>query len=448
MGVFEEVFAKRGGTEAEDVQSVQGVFEEVFVRRGRWRKNCTDTSGQSPPLLDVIDLDVAKVSDPICTIPNHAPEANSTALLDPLLSEAKMPGRLQITDEFVVKNGFYSEVLEYDSLKDFLLERKVQSCPVNVDIVIGMEDVNIDTEASLRAEILNTASSYGDIDVPSMMSKQQAFNTASNYGDIDAPPTDKASLEESFETGSNYGDVEGPPMVMVKSGAVSGMPGLVSATSDHNQECHLPDDILTSLRMRVSTIHQTLLGMEVSELNKSVVEMAGDGTDALPQWELTTVDRNARALGISLNQSLQPPWYEPSCDSGPRTIPPPPPPFEMAAMPVPVIRLAEAVPPPELGTAALPSIGSLLHHTKQCKPCTFFHTRGCENKQDCHFCHLCGAGEKKKRLRAQRAGKRDAQAIALDNARSILATYSEVPLGGAAYSAAAEVCEESDMIIE
>merc|ERR1712194_1009771 len=126
---------------------------------------------------------------------------------------------------------------------------------------------------------------------------------------------------------------------------------------------------------------------------------------------------------------------------GPLLLPPPP--LEMAPMTAPVLRLAEAVPPPELGTPSLPSIGSLLHHARQCKPCTFFHTRGCENKEDCKFCHLCGPGEKKKRLRAERAGKREVTAAALDNARVVLAAYSEVPLGEAAYAtAAAEECAE------
>merc|ERR1719274_432047 len=97
-------------------------------------------------------------------------------------------------------------------------------------------------------------------------------------------------------------------------------------------------------------------------------------------------------------------------------LPPPP-------LANPVLRLAEAIAPPELGGPDLPSIGSLLHHKGECKPCTFFHTRGCENKENCQFCHLCGPGEKKKRLKALKREQREANFIALENAKAALASY-------------------------
>eukprot|EP00930_Biecheleria_cincta_P022689 TRINITY_DN16537_c0_g1_i1.p1 TRINITY_DN16537_c0_g1~~TRINITY_DN16537_c0_g1_i1.p1 ORF type:complete len:457 (+),score=75.58 TRINITY_DN16537_c0_g1_i1:35-1372(+) len=55
----------------------------------------------------------------------------------------------------------------------------------------------------------------------------------------------------------------------------------------------------------------------------------------------------------------------------------------------------------------LPSKGSSLHAAGKCRPCAFRHTKGCENGQNCEFCHLCEPGEKKKRrkdkLEAQRS---------------------------------------------
>eukprot|EP00747_Dinoflagellata_sp_TGD_P217019 gnl/TRDRNA2_/TRDRNA2_89474_c0_seq1.p1 gnl/TRDRNA2_/TRDRNA2_89474_c0~~gnl/TRDRNA2_/TRDRNA2_89474_c0_seq1.p1 ORF type:complete len:286 (+),score=22.97 gnl/TRDRNA2_/TRDRNA2_89474_c0_seq1:114-971(+) len=37
----------------------------------------------------------------------------------------------------------------------------------------------------------------------------------------------------------------------------------------------------------------------------------------------------------------------------------------------------------------LPSIGSALHFTNECKPCTFFNgSRGCNQGEDCSFCHM------------------------------------------------------------
>jgi len=46
---------------------------------------------------------------------------------------------------------------------------------------------------------------------------------------------------------------------------------------------------------------------------------------------------------------------------------------------------------------SLTSIGSMAHDAGKCKPCAFFHTKGCENGFDCEFCHVCEFGEKKKR---------------------------------------------------
>lgn len=50
-------------------------------------------------------------------------------------------------------------------------------------------------------------------------------------------------------------------------------------------------------------------------------------------------------------------------------------------------------------TGDLSSVGSLHHRTGRCKPCAFFHTKGCQNDRDCLFCHLCPPGEKQRRKR-------------------------------------------------
>lgn len=47
----------------------------------------------------------------------------------------------------------------------------------------------------------------------------------------------------------------------------------------------------------------------------------------------------------------------------------------------------------------IPSVGSAGHSSGECKPCAFLHTKGCENGYACQFCHLCDAGEKKRRRR-------------------------------------------------
>lgn len=76
--------------------------------------------------------------------------------------------------------------------------------------------------------------------------------------------------------------------------------------------------------------------------------------------------------------------------------------------PVPVgaqpLELVSALPQqqPELGTLELPSVGSAGHPLRQCKPCAFFGTKGCNSGAQCAFCHLCGPDEKKQRKKEKR----------------------------------------------
>merc|ERR1711988_1015014 len=56
-------------------------------------------------------------------------------------------------------------------------------------------------------------------------------------------------------------------------------------------------------------------------------------------------------------------------------------------------------PPAPLGSARCPSVGSAKLFCGGCKPCAFFHSKGCESGINCEFCHACGPNEKKKRQR-------------------------------------------------
>merc|ERR1711972_988391 len=51
---------------------------------------------------------------------------------------------------------------------------------------------------------------------------------------------------------------------------------------------------------------------------------------------------------------------------------------------------------------ALPSEGSNAHASGQCKPCAFFHDKGCQSGATCQFCHLCPPREVQRRKRIRR----------------------------------------------
>eukprot|EP00440_Ansanella_granifera_P006255 gb/GFBE01006783.1/.p1 GENE.gb/GFBE01006783.1/~~gb/GFBE01006783.1/.p1 ORF type:complete len:540 (+),score=58.05 gb/GFBE01006783.1/:1-1620(+) len=62
---------------------------------------------------------------------------------------------------------------------------------------------------------------------------------------------------------------------------------------------------------------------------------------------------------------------------------------------------------PPLGSPELPSRGSALHRWNACKPCAFVFAEGCQNAVECQFCHLCDAGEKKRRKKERQTTKKE-----------------------------------------
>jgi len=67
---------------------------------------------------------------------------------------------------------------------------------------------------------------------------------------------------------------------------------------------------------------------------------------------------------------------------------------------------AELPPVPE-AASALPSPGSALHGSGECKPCAWlWKPRGCANATACDYCHVCPEGELKKRKKVKVAALR------------------------------------------
>jgi len=92
-----------------------------------------------------------------------------------------------------------------------------------------------------------------------------------------------------------------------------------------------------------------------------------------------------------------PPSQAPSLGAMPQLPETPPPPQ------APILWLSESLPVPQLGSPALPTVGSADHQLGGCRPCAFLYTKGCTNGVQCTFCHLCDAGEKKRRRKEKLA---------------------------------------------
>jgi len=95
-----------------------------------------------------------------------------------------------------------------------------------------------------------------------------------------------------------------------------------------------------------------------------------------------------------------------------------------------VLRLADTIQEPELGAAEAPNVGSMNHRFGTCKPCAYLHKQGgCSNGADCPFCHLCEAGEKKKRQKIKK-GQVQSMKREAETATPIGAVSCRVPYGG------------------
>lgn len=77
-----------------------------------------------------------------------------------------------------------------------------------------------------------------------------------------------------------------------------------------------------------------------------------------------------------------------------------------------IISLVEGVPEPVPGSPELPSVGSARHRFNDCSPCAHAHSaKGCRNGAECPFCHLCEAGELKRRQKLKRSAQRLQQRV-------------------------------------
>jgi hypothetical protein len=437
MEAFEGVFTKRGESEASN-GSITGAFEEVFVRRGRWSKNRAQPAqqhhGDVVNLAENIVSEVSTVEYPmpsLTDISNVNASENSADPLHPAL---------------IIKNTFVEAAdPDFDSLQEFIQERKVKSCPASRQVsnatMLMSEIFGAGSHSAVGDEVLNTASSFGGASnmfagpsatLGCFQSSQNdmMFKTSSTLMDTHFELTHRRIAEVVED--SDLASSETSAGETLDDACLDAASSSASTTEAALDKCEVSvEDRLNSMRTKGCAIQhsttqstlpaETLLQQQSPNqffvsvqtpdgIVPGVVTLLGNPQQQPQQTQLCT-PRLSEAPAVNANTT---------CSLAMNAMPllPPPP------LANPVLRLAEAIAPPELGGPELPSIGSLLHHKGECRPCTFFHTRGCENKEDCQFCHLCGPREKKKRTKALKAAQREAAFVALEQARTTLASWS------------------------
>lgn len=81
----------------------------------------------------------------------------------------------------------------------------------------------------------------------------------------------------------------------------------------------------------------------------------------------------------------------------------------------------------------LMSKGSRLHAAGKCKPCAFFHTKGCVADANCEFCHECAPGEKKLRRKERQEARKIRNYVRM--ASEVAVVHVPVPVPMATYQA-------------
>lgn len=402
MEAFQGVFTKRGESDVSAAPAT-GAFEEVFVRRGRWRKSPVEIAQQNEVhMADGLNM--------------------------PEQSKADTTSPFKMLHQIDIKNTFINtKALDFDSLQDFLKERQVKSCPASRQgsgvTTLLIDDLLANTQME---EVLNTASSLGDI--PVLFATQKEAELFDDACSMPSGSTGSGDVESSPGSGDSE---SAPNEEMLNTGDFDLLHQHMTADAADEMQA-LTADRLQSLRMQESSIQQSVSQIAQSETQPSPM-ISARGQQSPNQFivAIQTADGIRPGLVTLLNNSQA--EQQPQFPTPPPTEPPlldgllpmcaAPPPMAAPVAAAPVLRLAEAIATPEVGTPELPSIGSLLHHKGECKPCTFFHTRGCENGKDCKFCHLCPSNEKKKRIKAQKAAQRVADFVALENAKAALACF-------------------------
>lgn len=152
----------------------------------------------------------------------------------------------------------------------------------------------------------------------------------------------------------------------------------------NSQEQYLATSSIQEMRETETRVLRLADALDMPEL---AALLPSENTYAPPMGELQPSDASISSA-LRPDVSAHPSILQPQCLENQAS-------FQCAV-------LSEAT----LTSSKLPSVGSVGHSLGTCEPCAFFHTRGCSKAVECTFCHVCDAGERKRRKRAKVAARR------------------------------------------
>lgn len=352
--------------------------------------------------FDAMDAELACCEKDVDEGPAARLSASSVGLPEHLIASNMSLGHL------IVKNTFFdTPTVRPESLDDFYKERQVSSCPATRNPTADTERLSKCVQEMAGAdalemgrgpEALETPSSRDWNSIPKLAKLRTAISCIVQNTFLHAPIDRNQTIDECGLLVEDDGRRESEPSREISW----------SATPE-------PASVAISIADALKAEEEDLSRRVVSSIDSGAslppwlaFPLAATGFDPRLDPSMLVIDSNDEVFSA---QS----WFAASSSFGLR----PPPPADRAPgafnfdadflLPMPAENADVAL--AGLGSSEMPSIGSVLHASGRCKPCSFVHkAEGCQKDHECPFCHLCDGREKKRREKAKREQFRAAAA--------------------------------------
>jgi hypothetical protein len=283
-----------------------------------------------------------------------------------------------------IRNTFIENSLDkFLSLEGFYCEREIRSCPNSG--LMGAPLPVLREEEATETTVLAAASAK----VPFAKSSR----LLQTFPELPELPEGTETIEADLDQSQSQGRIREPAARSGREISAMGTPPGFAPEGDCTKTTAPadPQGKLTGKSDEVKRLEELIVALQAeNQALKASISLEGLRVGSPPvQAAPTAVLPPAPAEWA--------PVLLPAAGAG--LVPPPPTVLAESVVPPAVAAAASPGGPPEplLGSPELPTMGSAGHCAGICKPCAFFHKKGCSNGIRCFFCHLCGPGEVRRR---------------------------------------------------
>lgn len=289
--------------------------------------------------------------------------------------------RMDFPAPLLVKNTFVNfDIGKPASLNEFFEERRTQSCPVS----------GVSMPPSSADVFYPEASNHVHIETPEMPEAQGIALPMDNFtpvgmldGNLETPrflpppPQRPPAFDTNWSSPVSPAPLHAPVFGIDWQSPAAPAPMHTPYALDINFQCQVP-----TAQMHAPMFEGSWQSpVPLPQLDATPQPIVLDLVHALPTTLETVQEMQVARPQTFLNEQSRAPGF---------------------CLPLNVSTTLRSPLDAGYGSPECPTVGSEGHWAGTCKPCAFFHVRGCSNGSLCVFCHLCDAGEKKRRAKDKR----------------------------------------------